>query len=277
MKKTKASFLIQKAALSVSSYPLRCSAILDSGTTIHIFNTITRFLNFRHAPPGDCVYAGDVIVPVQGYGEVDIKVNGPDGPRIMRLFDVAFCENFACNLVSLRQLRRKGYYWDNKTPNNCLRRKDDSVVCELLDRYDQFVIEDITLSMTKAAFGVRRNNFNSWTERAPSTATERVWHLRLGHPGPEVLNHLSGHSKGVRIKGPSTVECNACGVAKAKRRIRRQARERPSRPGQRFAVDFLDLEPDGEGYWSAMLFTDRYSGYVFDIYLKRRPDCTGGI
>jgi hypothetical protein len=270
VKKTKASFLIQKAALSVSSYPLRCSAILDSGTTIHIFNTITRFLNFRHAPPGDCVYAGDVIVPVQGYGEVDIKVNGPDGPRIMRLFDVAFCENFACNLVSLRQLRRKGYYWDNKTPNNCLRRKDDSVVCELLDRYDQFVIEDITLSMTKAAFGVRRNNFNSWTERAPSTATERVWHLRLGHPGPEVLNHLSGHSKGVRIKGPSTVECNACGVAKAKRRIRRQARERPSRPGQRFAVDFLDLEPDGEGYWSAMLFTDRYSGYVFDIYLKRR-------
>ncbi|KAJ8129613.1 hypothetical protein O1611_g4017 [Lasiodiplodia mahajangana] len=229
-----------------------------------------QFLNFRWAPPADCVYAGDVTVSIQGYGDVDIQINGPDGERIMRLIDVAFCENFACNLVSLRQLRKKGYYWDNRPPNNCLRRKDGSVVCELKDKFGQFIIEDIPWDVTKAAFGIRRNRFNSWTERPPSAASERVWHLRLGHPGPEVLNHLPGHSKGVRVKGTTSVECDACGRSKAKRKIRRQTREKPSRPGQRIAVDFLDLEPDSEGFWSAMLCTDRYSGYVFDVYLKRR-------
>src|SRR5215471_16178527 len=39
-----------RAALAIDQYPLKNSAILDSGTTIHIFNEITRFLNFgrRH-------------------------------------------------------------------------------------------------------------------------------------------------------------------------------------------------------------------------------------
>lgn len=38
------------------------------------------------------------------------------------------------------------------------------------------------------------------------------------------------------------------------------------------AVDFLDLEPDKEGYWLVMLFIDRYSGYVFDIISLKRRD-----
>ena len=114
--------------MSVAPYPLKNSAILDSGTTLHIFNTITRFLHFRTAAPEDCVYAGDVLVPILGYGEVDIQVGSPHGTSIMRLYDVAYCEGFACNLVSLRLLRRKGYWWDNKSPNNYLRRKDDSIV-----------------------------------------------------------------------------------------------------------------------------------------------------
>lgn len=188
----------------------------------------------------------------------------------MRLHDVAFCENFACNLVSLRLLRRKGYWWDNKVPNNYLRRKDDSIICSLIDRHDQFVIEDIQEPMTKASFGARRNRINSWTERSPSSANGHIWHLRLGHPGPAAIDHLPHHSRGVRIKGLSTAECDACGRAKAKRLISRRPRERPNKPGQRLAVDFLDFEPDPKGYWCAMLITDRYSNYVFDIYLISR-------
>ena len=51
--------LIEGAAFSVEKYPLKNSAILDSGTTIHIFNEIARFLNFRSADPGDLVWAGE--------------------------------------------------------------------------------------------------------------------------------------------------------------------------------------------------------------------------
>jgi hypothetical protein len=62
----------KRAAFSVKQYPLKNSAILDSGTTIHIFNEIARFLNFRTADPRDFVWAGEHKVPIQGYGNLDI-------------------------------------------------------------------------------------------------------------------------------------------------------------------------------------------------------------
>jgi len=58
---------------------MKNSAILDSGTTIHIFNEITRFLDFRTAPDVDFVWAGDSRVPILGYGDVDIQALGPKG------------------------------------------------------------------------------------------------------------------------------------------------------------------------------------------------------
>ena len=70
------------------------------------------------------------------------------------------------------------------------------MVCRLIDQFDQFVIEHIPLDITKAVFAARRIQFNSWTERAPSMASEQRWHLRLGHPGPEALRHLAHHSRG---------------------------------------------------------------------------------
>jgi hypothetical protein len=89
-------------------YPLNNSAILDSGTTLYIFNQISRFYNFRAANPDDYVFAGNTKVRIQGYGEVDIRVRGPSGVRILRLYDVALCEGFVCNLVLLRLLQRRG-------------------------------------------------------------------------------------------------------------------------------------------------------------------------
>jgi hypothetical protein len=86
------------------------SATLDSGSTIHVFNEVTRFLNFQTAPDGDFVWAGEHKVPILGYGDIDIQIRDLKGSRIMRLFDVAYCQNFASNLVSLRQLHKQGYW-----------------------------------------------------------------------------------------------------------------------------------------------------------------------
>jgi transposase InsO family protein len=268
--------LVQHTAFSLSVYPLKNSAILDSGTTIHIFNQITRFLNFRTALPGDFVYAGNSQVPIKGYGEVDIHVSeSQQQQHILRLYDVAFCEGFACNLVSLRQLHRQGYWWDNKSPNNALRSKDNTLVCHLVDSQDQFVLEHIPEDLSRASFYARRQKYNSWTQKPPATADFRTWHLRLGHPGPEALNHLVGHSQGVRIKGQSTTECDACGRSKIKRQISRTARRQPERPAIQLAIDFHDFEPSdfkaGDlKYSSVMLVTDRFSDHIWDFYLTNR-------
>ena len=249
---------------------MKNSAILDSGTTLHIFNEITRFLNLRSAPHGDFVWAGNTKVPILAYGEVDIQIVSPKQKlQIFRLYDVAYCEGFVANLVSFRQLRKLGYWWDTRPQYNCLRRRNDSIVAYIRETHDQSVLEYIPDDHpdTRMAFYIRRNKFNTRTERRPVSGDAMRWHLRLGHPGPEALEHLVNASKGVRIKGVKTVECEACGTSKAKRQIRREPREYNHEPGLQLALDFHDNIEGLGGYKCLLLITDRWSGLMWDYYL----------
>src|SRR5204863_1369495 len=114
------------------------------------------------------------------------------------------------------------------------------------------------------------HRYNSRTRRRPCTADTMRWHRRLAHPGPGALEHLVNCSQGVRIRGPTTVECDACGIAKAKEQIHRQPRELLEGPGERLAVDFHDFEEGLGGFKSMMLVSDRWSGLAWDYYLQDR-------
>lgn len=264
-----------QATFHTSDYPLRDSVILDSGTALHIFNDKSRFVTFEPAEPGDGVYAGNKFVPVQGYGDALALVQTPQGKMVMSLYGIAFIESFACNIVSLRQLHKKGYWWDNKAPENCLRRKDDSIVCHLSSRHGQFVMEYNPQENTTAAFATgRRRRYNSRTERAPKEGEAHLWHLRMGHCGPETLKHLEANTEGVKLHGPTTVQCSACGVSKITKQTRREPREATSRPGQRLAVNFLEIEDDPEGRDRVMFITDRYSRKVWMYILDNKSTAT---
>ena len=130
------------------------------------------------------MWAGEHPVQIEGYGTVDITIKGPAGPRIITLTDVAYCPTFACNIVSLRELNKRGIWWDNSPGNSCLRRPDRTVLGDLSDHCGQYVVEFIPQKIPQAAFLTRRRILNSWTARATSTADAMTWHLRLGHPGP---------------------------------------------------------------------------------------------
>jgi hypothetical protein len=123
---------------TVQSYPLKNSAILDSATTIHIFNKITSFLDFKTVNLGDYLWAGEKKVQIKGYGTVavDVVIKAPNKDQkltdnILRIRDVAFCPNFAANLVSLQQLHKRGLWWDSRPGYNHLRHSDFSVVAVL--------------------------------------------------------------------------------------------------------------------------------------------------
>lgn len=257
------------AAFSITQYPLKNSVILDSGSTIHIFNNNNRFTRFQQAEEGDYVFAGERRVPIRGYGIVDIQTRGPKGPKVIRLCDVALCENFPCNLVSLRQLHKRGYWWDNRPGQNCLRDWNHAIVSTLAVRHDQFVIEDIPVGCPDSAFVTRRHRAHSWSERT-SKADGRKWHLRLGHPGPRALEHLVNASRGARVKGTTTVECDGCALSKMTRQVSRRPRKLGHAPGDRLAIDFHDVTRDQEGQRSVMLVTDRWSGMIWDYYLTDR-------
>ena len=136
---------------------------------------------------------------------------------------------------------------------------DNSVIAELQELYGQWVIEYRPEPTVPFAFATHK--FNSRTSRPSQKADALRWHKRMGHPGPSALEHLVQQSEGVRIKGITTVKCDACGKAKSKRQVRRSPRHIDEGPGERIAVDFHAYE-DGSSTKekSQMLITDRFSG-----------------
>jgi len=203
------------ASFSVNDqqYPLQHSFILDSGSTTHICNNAERVENLRPPLPGDYIWAGNTQVWIQGYGTVRIKARDLNGEHMITLHHVALCPDILCNLVSFRLLRQQGIWWDNESEPTMLRRRDGSVLAILSEVCDQWVIEG---TRDEATFYARTN---SKTKRATQSGSAMLWHKRLGHPGPAAIEHLIRQSEGVRIKGVTTVECDACGRAKSRRQI----------------------------------------------------------
>jgi hypothetical protein len=71
-----------------------------------------------------------------------------------------------------------------------------------------------------------------------------IWHKRLGHLGLSALEHLVQQSEGVKITRVLTVNCDACGRAKAKRLIRRTPRRIDEALGERVSLDFHNYKAD---------------------------------
>ena len=73
----------------------------------------------------------------------------------MRLHNVAFCKDFAANLVSLRQLHKMGYWWDNRPGFNhiCKANRAYTTVAILEEIHGQNIIKYIPEnSLLKAVF-----------------------------------------------------------------------------------------------------------------------------
>jgi hypothetical protein len=183
----------------------------------------------------------------------------------LQLRDVAWCPDILCNLVSFRLLKQQGMWWDTKSDPTALKDRDNNTIAHLAEAHGQWILE--AQDASNAVFFTR--SINSRTKRPAQKADAIRWHKRLGHPGPAALEHLVQQSEGVRIKGITTVQCNACGKAKTKRQVRRTPRVNDQGPGERLAIDFHTYEEGSSTKEkSQMLVTDRYSGFLWDFYFK---------
>ena len=81
----------------------------------------------------------------------------------MRLYGITFCKNFAANFVSLCQLHKMNYWWDNRLDFNHIRKANWSytTITILEEIHGQNVLKYTTDDIIKAAFYSRRNYFNS--------------------------------------------------------------------------------------------------------------------
>lgn len=76
---------------------------------------------------------------------------------------------------------------------------------------------------------LRRRRIRPSREIAPKTDEASLWHARAFHTGPDILDHLTRHAIGVRIRCPTTVQCEACALAKARTAVSRSPKTDVSR------------------------------------------------
>jgi hypothetical protein len=172
------------------------------------------------------------------------------GFRIMLLDDVAYYSDLLTTLILLRQLRRRGLYWNNSQNPTTLRRKNNTLIATLLDKYNQFVIKYQPNNLLKAIFAIYRKKYTSWTKKPSLKSDAMRWHYRISHRGPNAFERLVNTTYGVKIQEPTIVKCEACALAKIKKQNRRIPRVIEEAHGERIAVDFHPYLPGIDGYTS---------------------------
>jgi len=110
------------------------------------------------------------------------------------------------------------------------------------------MLKDLPGTYTNATFITRRNKFNSHTKRRPSKALAGLWHLQLGHPGPQALKQLVHHTQGIQIKGPTTIKYKAYRVSKAKQQIHRQPRDHNEGSRLQLALNLFNFKKGYNNY-----------------------------
>ena len=235
-------------------YDLFSSYILDSGATIHICNDQSRFTDFRPPASTDLIYAGDQLLPVQGWGTAFVNLS--TGIKF-QLKDCAYIPTFHCSVVSLKRLHYAGIEWSTKLASLMFK---DVLMSETPMIFDQWVVEyndrpkqfpaifaahvfNRSSSPTGGAFPARKS-----TEPKVSSYTMGEWHIRLGHLNQQALSHLEDCAKGVKVTTHKLngACCEACRVASSRKIISRRPRTRGHHPFYRVAWDLIEMR-DGLG------------------------------
>jgi len=121
-----------------SDYILRDSFILDSGATTHVCNNRERFQDFKPATDEDVLYAGDTIISIEGFGTIEITIQGSTGPKKISLTKAAYVPAFHTNVASLKQFIQKDVHWNTKTGHLIYR---DQIFCKVPEQHGQWVLE----------------------------------------------------------------------------------------------------------------------------------------
>ncbi|KAM4058347.1 reverse transcriptase (RNA-dependent DNA polymerase) [Hirsutella rhossiliensis] len=221
-------FSAESPGLKGSEYPLKNSTLLDCGASLHINNKLSRFRSFKKAK-NDFIVAGDSLVRIEGFGRVN---------------KVAYCPGFSSSLVSLQTLIDDDQiFWDTLSEPMRLVRKGQTIgITER--KYQQFVVE----------YQPVETEFPDFNRKLEEPAQE-ILDLPLKETasfGTPVLVTLA--YKGVRIKGPKTVECE-------RQVSRRPPDEERDKPCYEIWIDWTDLARDHENYtpsleWSFLLHED---------------------
>jgi hypothetical protein len=79
-----------------------------------------------------------MIIPIEGFGSVDIVVQTLAGPKLIELQNTALVSTFHTSVVSLKRIIAKKVYWDME---NDRLTQAGKTFCTVETRHDQWVLE----------------------------------------------------------------------------------------------------------------------------------------
>jgi hypothetical protein len=124
-------------ATHFENYLLRFSIILDPATIITITNDETRLINYKLALINDEMWFGNKALPILSYETMILKIKN----QTILLENVAYYPRLLITLVALRELRKKGIYWNNQKNPTSLHKRNHTLICFLKDIHGQYVLE----------------------------------------------------------------------------------------------------------------------------------------
>ena len=249
------TFIFTTSISLSTDYHLRDSFLLDTAANAHVCNNRARFYDYTPATEDDLLYAGNTVIPIEGFGSVDIDVKIPGGSAKITLLDTALVPTFHTSVVSVDKFLAKKVYWDMEY-NRLTHNKQ--TFCYVERHHGQWTLEyNKPMQPTgdeNAVFVTR-----SARPRPDEQASPEMWHLKLGHAGPEAIAHLSEAATGAKlIRGPSTTECETCSVSKATRVVSRRATPRGTYPYERVCWDLIQMSKAYNGdKWISHMRCDR--------------------
>jgi len=231
----------------------------DSAATTHITNNSSRLQQMQPYFGNDTVMASDDnFLPITHIGSASL----PSASGNLPLTDVLVCPDIAKSLLLLSKLT-KDYH--------CSFTFDaDGVLVK-----DKVTHKVLTMgsSTNEGLYKLENPKFQTFYSTRQVKATDEVWHMRLGHPNPQVLQLLA-NKKTIQINKSTSKVCESCRLGKSSRLPFTSSDFIASRPLERVHCDLWGPAPLSsiQGFQYYVIFIDNFSRFCWFYPLKQKSD-----
>lgn len=236
---------------------------VDSGATSHMTNNDSILVNKRKIADKEVTVADNTKLKVNSSGNVMMTLNNGKSNNEATLIDVTHVPGLCTNLLSVSRMAANG--------NKVVFEND---ICEIFNKKRDLIgTASLVNGLYELNCQTKSDNKNNEFVMLAS-ASEKLWHRRLGHICNENLAKIKQASIGMKISSISKGKCVVCAKGK-------QTRASFKTKGKR-AENVLDLihsdvcgpfsvsSHSGAQYY--VTFVDDFSRKVFLIPIKRKSD-----
>jgi len=231
----------------------------DSAATAHITNNGQRLQQSQPYYGNDTIMASDGnFLPITHIGSASLPSTSGNLP----LKDVLVCPDIAKSLLSVSKLT-KDYPCSFTFDANGVLVKDKATSKVLT----------MGSSTSDGLYKLENPKFQMFYSTRQVKASDAVWHMRLGHPNPQVLQLLS-LSKAIKINKSTNAACESCRLGKSSRLPFSSSEFIASRPLERVHCDLWGPAPVSsvQGFQYYVIFIDNLSRFSWFYPLKRKSD-----